>query len=166
MRVRQCRLSGRRVPGSGFWCVAIGLEPILRFSISIMPALLAMPVDALLYPSNPQAGIELHHNGQSTEHFAPTPCCCVGWVMSPSRQCSFLLCRNEKAQGVNLGLECFVSTIEAMATISDLHEIYAFQFGFARLTSKFVAFCCERDRVTEISAPLSSRLKLLRIASQ
>ena len=108
MRVRQCRLSGRRVPGSGFWCVAIGLEPILRFSISIMPALLAMPVDALLYPSNPQAGIELHHNGQSTEHFAPTPCCCVGWVMSPSRQCSFLLCRNEKAQGVNLGLEFFV----------------------------------------------------------
>lgn len=46
--------------------MAIGLEPILRFSISIMPALLAMPVDALLYPSNPQAGIELHHNGQST----------------------------------------------------------------------------------------------------
>lgn len=59
-----------------------------------------------------------------------------------------------------------LSTYEAMATISDLHEIYAFQFGFARLTSKFVAFCCERDRVTEISAPLSSRLKLLRIASQ
>lgn len=38
---------------------AAGLEPALRFSISIMPALLAMPVDALLYPSNPQAGIEL-----------------------------------------------------------------------------------------------------------
>lgn len=73
---------------------------------------------------------------------------------------------NKKTQGVNLGLEFFVSTIKAMATISDLHEIYAFQFGFARLTSKFVAFCCERDRVTEISAPLSSRLKLLRIASQ
>lgn len=24
------------------------------------------PVDALLYPFNPQAGIELHHNGKST----------------------------------------------------------------------------------------------------
>lgn len=59
-----------------------------------------------------------------------------------------------------------LSTYEAMATISDLHEIYAFQFGFARLMSKFVAFCCERDRVTEIRAPLSSRLKLLRIAIQ
>ena len=91
-------------PRQWVWCVAIGLEPILRFSISIMPALLAMPVDALLYPFNPQAGIELHHNGQSTEHFAPTPCRCVDWVMSPSRQCSFLLCRYEKAQGVNLGL--------------------------------------------------------------
>lgn len=73
---------------------------------------------------------------------------------------------NEKAQGVNLGLEFFVSTIKAMATISDLHEIYAFQFGFARVECEFVAFCCERDRVAEISAPLSSRLKLLRIASQ
>ncbi len=166
MRVRQCRLSGRRVPGSGFWCVAIGLEPILRFSISIMPALLAMPVDALLYPSNPQAGIELHHNGQSTEHFAPTPCCCVGWVMSPSRQCSFLLCRYEKAQGVNLGLEFFVSTIKAMATISDLHEIYAFQSSFARLLSKFVAFCCERDRVTCNKAPLSRRRKIRLISTQ
>lgn len=81
-------------------------------------------------------------------------------------QCSFLLCRYEKAQGVNLGLEFFVSTIKAMATISDLNEIYAFQFGFARLTSKFVAFCCERDRVTDISAPLSSRLKVARINSQ
>src|SRR5690606_38494683 len=76
---------------------------------------------------------DIHHNGQSTEHFAPTPCCCVGWVMSPSRQCSFLLCRNEKAQGVNLGLKLFVSTIKAMATISDLHEIYAFQSSFASL---------------------------------
>ncbi len=65
MRVRQCRVSGRKYPG-WVWCVAIGLEPILRFSISIMPALLAMPVDALLYPFNPQAGIELHHNGEST----------------------------------------------------------------------------------------------------
>lgn len=72
-----------------------------------------------------------------------------------------------KAQGVNLGLEFFcVSTIEAMATISDLHEIYAFQFGFARLTSKFVAFCCERDRVTDMRASLSSFTKLLRSASQ
>lgn len=25
------------------------------------------PVDALLYPSNPQARIELHHNGKSTD---------------------------------------------------------------------------------------------------
>lgn len=58
------------------------------------------------------------------------------------------------------------STIEAMATISDLHEIYAFQFGFARLASKFVAFCCERDRVTDMSASLSSLTKLLRNASQ
>lgn len=79
-------------------CVAIGLEPILRLSISIMPALLAMPVDALLYPFNPQAGIKLHHNGQSTEHFVGAPCCCVGWVMSPSRQCSFLLCRYKKGR--------------------------------------------------------------------
>jgi hypothetical protein len=31
-------------------------------------------------------------------------------------------------------------------TISDLHEIYAF-IGFARL-AQFVAFCCERVRVT------------------
>lgn len=37
-----------------------GLEPVLRFSISIMPALPDKPVNALLYPSNPQAGIELH----------------------------------------------------------------------------------------------------------
>ncbi|MDF3670398.1 hypothetical protein P3S44_26185, partial [Enterobacter hormaechei] len=66
--------------------------------ISIMPALLAMPVDALLYPFNPQAGIKLHHNGQSTEHFVGAPCCCVGWVMSPSRQCSFLLCRYKKGR--------------------------------------------------------------------
>ncbi len=78
-----------------------------------------------------------------------------------------LSCRRKaKAQGVNLGLEFFVSTIEAMATISDLHEIYAFQFGFARLTSKFVAFCCERDRVTDMRASLSSFTKLLRSASQ
>lgn len=73
---------------------------------------------------------------------------------------------NKKAQGVNLGLEFFVSTIKAMATISDLHEIYAFQFGFARLAREFVAFCCERDRVTDTSAQLSSRLKLLRITIQ
>ena len=59
-----------------------------------------------------------------------------------------------------------LSTNKAMATISDLHEIYAFQFGFARLTCELVAFCCERDRVTEISAPLSSRIKQLRIANQ
>lgn len=42
--------------------MVIGLEPILWNGISIMPIQLAMPVDALLYPSNPQAGIELHHN--------------------------------------------------------------------------------------------------------
>ena len=59
-----------------------------------------------------------------------------------------------------------LSTIKAMATISDLYEIYVFQFGFARLTSKFVAFCCERNRVTDMSASLSSFTKLLRIASQ
>ncbi|QCE30261.1 hypothetical protein FAI37_15650 [Enterobacter bugandensis] len=55
---------------------------------------------------------------------------------------------------------------QSLATISDLHEKYAFQFVFARLTSQFVAFCCECDHVTEISAMLSSRLKLQRIASQ
>jgi hypothetical protein len=49
-----------------------------------------------------------------------------------------------------------------MATISDLHEIYAFQFGFARLTSKFVAFCCERDRVTDMSVAI----KLHKTAAQ
>lgn len=32
---------------------------------------------------------------------------------------------NKKAQGVNLGLEFFLSTIKAMTTISDLHEMYA-----------------------------------------
>lgn len=41
--------------------------------------------------------------------------------------------RKVKAQGVNLGLEFVWSTIEAMATISDLLKTYAFQFGFARL---------------------------------
>ncbi|MPM93636.1 hypothetical protein SDC9_140776 [bioreactor metagenome] len=96
MGVRQCRLSGRRVPGSGFY--------VRRTANKKAP-----------------------HDGEA---------------------CNFL------------------STYEAMATISDLHEIYAFQFGFARLACEFVAFCCERDRVTEISEPLSSRLKLLRIASQ
>ena len=96
MRVRQCRLSGRRVPGSGF-CV--------------------------LRTANKKAP----HDGEALNS---------------------------------------LSTYEAMATVSDLDEIYACQFGFARLTSKFVAFCCERDRVTEISAPLSSRIKQLRIANQ
>lgn len=33
--------------------------------------------------------------------------------------------RYAKTQGVNLGLEFVWSTIEAMATISDLHEMYA-----------------------------------------
>ena len=62
--VRQCRLSGRRVPGSGF---CVWRSDSNRYSGSALAScLLAMPVDALLYPSNPQAGIELHHNGQST----------------------------------------------------------------------------------------------------
>lgn len=79
----------------------------------------------------------------------------------------FLTLQKRKSPtGLTAGLAFFLSTIEPMATISDLHEIYAFQFGFAIITSKFVAFCCERDRVTEISAPLSSRLRPLRIASQ
>lgn len=100
---------------------------------------------------------------------------CSGWLVARADvtrgpfqhgQRFFLLCRYEKAQGVNLELEFFVSTIKAMATISDLHEIYAFQFGFARLAREFVAFCCERDRVTDTSAQLSSRLKLLRITIQ
>ncbi len=65
----------------------------------------------------------------------------------------------KKPKALTSGLEFFVSTIKAMATISDLNEIYAFQFGFARLTSKFVAFCCERDRVTEISASAIDSLK-------
>lgn len=47
-------------------CVVAGLEPALRISISIMPALPDKPVDALLYPSNPRARIELHHTGKST----------------------------------------------------------------------------------------------------
>lgn len=52
--------------------MVIGLEPILWNGISIMPIQLAMPVDALLYPSNPQAGIELHHNGKkATYHSGP-----------------------------------------------------------------------------------------------
>jgi hypothetical protein len=72
----------------------------------------------------------------------------------------------KKPKALTSGLNSFVSTIEAMATISDLHEIYAFQFGFARLTSKFVAFCCERDRVTDMRESLSSFTKLLRSASQ
>lgn len=93
-----------------------------------------------------------------------------GWIRTsdqPLRRRLFfpLSYRQKKAPHDGEALNS-LSTYEAMATISDLHEIYAFQFGFARLTSKFVAFCCERDRVTEISAPLSSRLKLLRIASQ
>lgn len=59
---------------------------------------------------------------------------------------------NKKARGVNLRLEFFdTASAYNIGTISDLHEIYAFQFGFARLELKFVAFCCERDRVTEIS---------------
>lgn len=52
---------------------------------------------------------------------------------SGMRKFSCIPPRNAKAQGVNLGLEFVWSTIEAMATISDLHKIYAFQFGFARL---------------------------------
>lgn len=106
---------------------------------------------------------DIHHSG---DRFAVPGKCAWPHRDAVTYSKRFPLCRYEKAQGVNLGLEFFVSTIKAMATISDLHEIYAFQFGFARLTSKFVAFCCERDRVTEISAPLSSRLKLFRIASQ
>lgn len=100
---------------------------------------------------------------------------CSGWLVARADvtrgpfqhgQRFFLLCRYEKAQGVNLGLEFFVSTIKAMATISDLHEIYAFQSSFARLESKFVAFCCERDRVTCNKAPLSRRRKMRRISTQ
>lgn len=78
-----------------------------------------------LYTTSPSVAylrisLRIHHNGQSTEHFAPTPCGCVGWVMSPSRQCSFLLCRNEKAQGVNLGLEFFgFGTTERIPSVRD-----------------------------------------------
>lgn len=141
-------------------CVVAGAD--LRLSLASRAPRLFSRDSAVLIKGVPSLAHQPAHSPQRKEH-------CAAPFTNPRGlrvQCSYLLCRYEKAQGVNLGLEFFVSTIKAMATISDLHEIYAFQFGFARLTSKFVAFCCERDRVTEISAPLSSRLKLLRIASQ
>lgn len=49
--------------------VVAGLEPAFRISISIMPSLPDSPVDALLYPSNPQTGIELHHTDKNTALF-------------------------------------------------------------------------------------------------
>lgn len=104
---------------------------------------------------------DIHHNG---DRFAVPGKCAWSYRDAVTYPKRFPLCRYEKAQGVNLGLEFFVSTIKAMATISDLHEIYAFQSSFARLESKFVAFCCERDRVTCNKAPLS-RLRKIRLIS-
>lgn len=78
-------------------CVVTGLEPALRFSISIMPALPDKPVNALLYPSNPQAGIELHHNGKITE--------ALGISRSQGWHCrNDLTCCDQKAPAVSQGL--------------------------------------------------------------
>lgn len=162
MRVRQCRLSGRRVPGSGF---CVWRSDSNRYSGSALASCLPCWLCQLMhYSTHLTRKRELSYT--TTDRALDARMALVASTGFRLVQCSFLLCRYEKAQGVNLGLEFFVSTIKAMATISDLHEIYTFQFGFARVACEFVAFCCERDRVTEISAPLSSRLKLLRIASQ
>ena len=143
------------VCGDRHCCSGIGSHPIILGTSLV--ATRRSTRTTISYPAHQPA-----HSPQRLEH-------CAAPFTNPRGlrvQCSYLLCRYEKAQGVNLGLEFFVSTIKAMATISDLHEIYAFQSSFARLLSKFVAFCCERDRVTCNKAPLSRRRKMQRISTQ
>lgn len=41
--------------------------------------------------------LRIHHIGKNIAHIAPQLCCCVGWIMSPSRQCPYLMCRCKKA---------------------------------------------------------------------
>lgn len=114
--VRQCRLSGRRVPGSGF---CVWRSDSNRYSGSALASCLPCWLCQLMhYSTHLTRKRELSYT--TTDRALDARMALVASSGFRLVQCSFLLCRYEKAHGVYLGLE-FLSSCRSDHSYHDIH---------------------------------------------